>query len=419
MARRPEGYQVDEDGGIYYLRFTHPRTGIRHKVSLRTKDKEEAHRKAPEVYARLIAGVEVRPRAAVRLHLALLELCTRWLDSLEGQLAESTRDVYEDYAAAHWLTRWKWVHELTADNLNAYVRERLLHVTRGSVRKEASALRGLLAWLKEEKVIAEVPVFELPPKKAGQRARKRRVPVPLSVREVRAILAFLPEGSQRISRRKGPWRGLRFPLRDYATFLWETGLRPRTVECLEMPSSWRPGATMLLIDDEEDKARWGREVPLSRIALELLERHAQQEGAIWGRWDLRADLRAAARRAGLDGARAAAISTYDLRHARINALSDAGATRSGVQLLAGHSDAATTERYLHPLQEQAREALALLERPDVELWSRCEERPGQCGLPKGFRSGFGSVSPGQGPLALGVEEAVCPVLLGVCAKGGT
>lgn len=421
MARRPEGFRVAEDDGTYYLRFTHPRTGVRHKVSLRTKDPAEAHRTAPETYSRLISGTDgPRPRASIRLQVALLELCTGWLDSLEGQLAASTRDVYEDYAAAHWLKRWKWVHELTSEACARYVRDRLKLVTRKSVRKEASALRGFLAWLKEQKAILEVPTFDLPPKVAGQRARRRRMPVPLSAREVRALLELLPEESGRVVRKRGPWQGLRFPVRDYARFLWETGLRPATVERLRRPESWAPGRLTLLIEDDEDKARWGREVPLSRRALGVLERHAQSEGVIWGRRDLRPELREAARRLGLDEARAKAVSTYDLRHARLNALSDAGATRSGVQLLAGHTDPATTERYLHPLQDQAREALALLEEEEVqEVWTTCEELPGSCGLLKGFWSGIRSVSPQGGPFALLPEETVCPMILGRCAKGGT
>lgn len=420
MARRPEGFRVVEDDGTYYLRFTHPRTGVRHKISLRTKDPAEAHRTAPEAYSRLITGTDgPRPRASIRLQVALLELCTGWLDSLEGQLAESTRDVYEDYAAAHWLTRWKWVHELTAAALAQYVRDRLKLVTRKSVRKEASALRGFLGWLKEQKVIGEVPAFELPPKAPGKRAQKRRIPVPLSAREVRALLELLPEESTRIVRRKGPWKGLRFPVRDYARFLWETGLRPVTIERLRRPENWAPGRETLLIEDDEDKARWGREVPLSRVALELLRRHAQSEGPIWGRRDLRPELREAAQRAGLDEARAQAVSTYDLRHARINALRDAGATRAGVQLLAGHTDAGTTERYMHPLQDQAREALALLERGPGEVWSACEGRGGECKPPPGFRSGIGSVSLQGGPFALLPEETVCPAISERCAKGGT
>lgn len=49
-----------------------------------------------------------------------------------------------------------------------------------------------------------------------------------------------------------------------------------------MPRSWRPGQAELQIDDEEDKSIWGRAVPLSRRALEILSEHAPQAGPIWG-----------------------------------------------------------------------------------------------------------------------------------------
>jgi integrase len=422
MARRAQGHKVVLDDGWYYVRFRY--NNRRHKLALRTQDQAEAHRQAPEVYAAFIRGERQPIRgAAPTITTPLIDLCTTWLDSLEGVLAAGTRAVYEDYAAAHWLTRWKRLSELTEAALAGYVADRLKKVIRKSVRKEVSALRGFLGWLKTQGLLSEVPTIELPAKAAGTRAKKRRVPVPLSLIEVRMLIAALPEESRHMARSRAPYRRQKFPIRAYATFLWETGLRPSGVERMSNPDNWKPGRDTLTIDDDEDKAAWGREVPLSRRARELLEQYASTPGPLWGRWDLRVELRKAATKIGLDEARAQAVSTYDLRHARINALRDAGASRSGLQLLAGHTDAATTELYMHPLADQAKKALDLLEQPSELVLSTCEPASADCPIPLRQRrrigSAIGSVGAPQGPLALLPEATVCPVILTCCAKGGT
>lgn len=59
-------------------------------------------------------------------------------------------------------------------------------------RKEASALRGLLGWARDQELLDVVPTVELPHRGAGTRQHTRQ-PVPLSPSEVAAILAQLPE----------------------------------------------------------------------------------------------------------------------------------------------------------------------------------------------------------------------------------
>jgi integrase len=399
MARRPEGWKVRCYDGWYYVRFTHERR--EYKIALGTKNSGEAAAKAPVLYAEVIQGKRPTSRLTSSVNTPLDELVALWLDGLAapGGLDERTIHSYLCYARAQWLPRWERLGQLNAAALRGYIRERLGQVARSTVRKEASAMRGFLGWARDQDLLQEVPLVELPRRAAGVRQRDRK-PVPLSPEEVRAILAQLPERN-----RAGA------PVRGYAEFLWETGLRPATVEVLSVPGSWAPGRTELQITDDEDKARWGRMVPLSRRALELLASHAPPSGKIWGRPRLGERLKEAALAAGLTPERARRVAPYDLRHARLTALAEAGASRGALQLLAGHTQAATTERYLHGVEGAARAALEALR--EVAVCSTLE------GEAEGFPSEFPSVCPGEGGQCEGVKREVCslPRLRG--AQGGT
>lgn len=400
MARTAEGWKLREQGGYYYVRFRHQ--GRRHTLATGTRDPGEAARKAPGLYAEALARLAAGQGATRRLSAPattspLDELLALWLASLEGPagLAKGTRAIYEVYTTAHWLTRWDRLGQLTAAALKKYVRERLGKVTRKSVRKELSALRGFLAWCADDDqaLLPVAPVVTLPERKKGTRAVRRRDPVPLSAGEVRALLAQLPEEAPR-ARREGQVRGgERYPVRAYCELLWETGLRPKTIEALSVPTHWRPGAAALDLEDADDKVQWGRSVPLSLRACELLAEHAPASGAIFGRYRIEAYLRAAARAAGIESARARLVKAYDLRHARLTALADAGAARSAIQYLAGHTQASTTERYLHPLGGGAAAALALLE---ATTPATCAAAPRRCR----FGAAIGAACSGGGPLAV-------------------
>lgn len=410
MARRKTGFIVWQPaGGVYYVRFRH--AGHRHKVSLRTVDPREAHQRAAQVYAETVEGRR-QPRRVVTATAPLLDLAAEWLASLEGPGGLDPRTVssYLGYAR-RWGRRWETLPELTALALKEFVRARLGEVARASVRKEVAGLRGFLRWAHERGLLPAVPPIALPLRSPGTRQRTRR-PVPLSPAEVRALLAALPERSPRPVR-----GGAYYPVQAYAEFLYETGLRSSTVARLVRGASWDRGRTTLRIDDREDKAQWGRELPLSRRALELLEGRACQRGEpLWGYYRLDKLFRAAARSSGLDPDRASRVVPYDLRHARLTHLSDAGAARSGLQLLAGHRAAGTTDHYLHPQQSAAAAALAALEEaPSVPLCGPCRS---DC---KGLRAWDQprDQSPAEGPLCEAPRGEVSPRISGACAQGGT
>jgi integrase len=75
-------------------------------------------------------------------------------------------------------------------------------------------------------------------------------------------------------------------------------------------------AEWLLIRDEVDKNRFGRELPLSEAARRALDQVCPDMGLLFGSHDYRRLLREAAKAAGIDEYRAVRISDYDLAHTR-------------------------------------------------------------------------------------------------------
>jgi hypothetical protein len=78
--------------------------------------------------------------------------------------------------------------------------------------------------------------------------------------EIGRILERLPE-TTRAPRAPQP-----YPVRDWYVVAWETALRPRTLAKLCAPDDYREDAATLIIRDEADKSRFGRELPLSVAA---------------------------------------------------------------------------------------------------------------------------------------------------------
>jgi hypothetical protein len=92
---------------------------------------------------------------------------------------------------------------------------------------------------------------------------------------VEAIIARLPEYSP------GGRRGRRFAVKTPIVVAWETALRPATLEALRAPENFVKGNPTLLIDDEIDKARFGRELPLTDRARAALDSECLEVGLIF------------------------------------------------------------------------------------------------------------------------------------------
>ena len=372
MARIAEGWKLrrKRDDAPWEVRFT--LGGRRYEIGTGERDRGAAAVEAAKIYASALDGslAGVAPRPDTTSKAPLSRYVADWLASLATTHDPETRTTYEGYAR-RWLGGWAsaegapvagWASlaEVTTRACADYARARLAHVTRSTVQKELSALRGLLLWADEAALLAELPSPpRLPKRAAGTRAAGGRAPeaTPLSPAEVAAILEQLPEWSSR--------RADRYPVRAYFEVAAETGLRPATLQGLRYPDHWRRGATTLTIPAELDKSRWGREVPLSARALAALHAVAPEGGGlIFGVHPYHEGwLRPAATRAGLPLDRARRVVPYDLRHARITGLLAAGASLPGVQHLVGHQLATTTDRYTHPGPEHARAALRLVAPP--------------------------------------------------------
>lgn len=231
------------------------------------------------------------------------------------------------------------IHE---PGIGDYSRARLLQVLKKTLRKELSALRGFLGWCVERGWLDKVPEFPKLPKKAtGVRSGPHRAePVEVTEGQVRRFLAKLPAWSERSPRGENQKR---FPVRLYFEFLWETGLRPVTVATLSVPEHYLRGAKVLRITDASDKARFGRELPLSNRAAAILEELCPPSGPIFGRHSYRTYLWKAREAAKMPQG----FSTYDLRHGRAtDLLEKSGGNLLGVAYLLGHKHTTTTDKYL-------------------------------------------------------------------------
>lgn len=178
--------------------------------------------------------------------------------------------------------------------------------------------------------------------------------VDLTPAEAHAIIAAAPVYGRR-----------KRPIRAYFQALWETGLRPETIVSIEAPNDYRRGADTLRIRNEADKARYGRDVPLTAGAREALDSVCPEAGFLFERAPdgcapkVSHELRKAARLAGLTPGRASRISPYDLRHGRATELVHKTDLLSTSYLI-GHKHASTTDRYIHGRKEMAVLALAKL-----------------------------------------------------------
>jgi integrase len=273
----------------------------------------------------------------------VIELSARYLSETASERDPETNKLYlTTYFGTHIGPYFKTLGDITTAHAKDYVRARLAVVKPTTIAKELSALRGLLAWSEEQGYVDSAPLIP----KIGSRAtgtphpqRRRGKATELSVEEARAIVNLLPNYSE-------SKRIPQFVVRERFVVMYETALRPGTLNTLSVPEHYTPGSTTLTISDENDKARFGRELPLTAEARAALDAVCPQSGLIFGDHDYRDQLRKAAD-AVLDARRAATFTAYDLRHLRLTKLAEAG-NIIGAAYLAGHKRPSTTDRYLRP-----------------------------------------------------------------------
>lgn len=341
MGRHAQGWSLTERGRFWHVRFRHEKR--RYHISTGESDRERAGSAAAKIYADVTQGKR-RHALAARFALApLRDSVAEWLASLEGVLDEQTVATYTGYAA-RWLELWQRLDEAAHPaSLADYVADRLRAALAKTVRKELSALFGFFGWCVDHGLLSETPARPTIRKTVrGTRVGHQREKAPdYSPEQIAAALAALPE-----------WGGKgdnRFPVRARFVVAYETGLRPATLDALTWGHIERG---CIRVDDKHDKARFGREVPLSRVASAAIIKaglaslinaapgEADPNELIFGRHDYRPQLAKAAEAAGLPS-----LSPYDLRHARATHLVEAGHALSSVAFLLGHKQLTTTNRY--------------------------------------------------------------------------
>lgn len=348
MARHAKGWTLRRrtPGGVYLVRFTlHGRVVER---STGCRSRAEAEREAARIYAYAIANTPApRARGAGG---PLEEAVARWLVSLEATHDPGTLETWELYGRTHWLTRWRGVHELTAETLEAYRSDRLGSVSASTVRKELSALRIFLRWVGHPVMVPSVGKRTIGT--AYEKPRRQTAPE-LSPEQIDALLDALPVRS---TSRKVEG----FPIRARFVVAYETSLRPSTLDRLETPKHYRRGASTMLISADIDKARFARELPLSVRARRELDTVCPESGLIFGAHDYRWHLERAAREA-LPADVAARFCGAHLRSARITHALERTGNLPGVQWMAGHKLLASTSVYAKPSLRAAFEVLRQLE----------------------------------------------------------
>jgi len=154
-----------------------------------------------------------------------------------------------------------------------------------------------------------------------------------------------------------------FPIRARFIVAYETSLRPATLDALSVPEHWSRGRASLTVTDAIDKARFGREVPLTAAAVAALE-SVGRRGLIFGAHDYRHQLEKAAKQV-LPAQKAKTFCAYDFRHARLTEIAEKNLLAA--QYMGGHKKVTTTAIYVRPSLRAAKKTLAELEAPSIEV----------------------------------------------------
>lgn len=274
-----------------------------------------------------------------------------------------------------------------------FVTTRMRQVAKDTVIKEVGILFQFLTWLHEDKhfITGVPPRPKYRKKDLGTRVGPQRdEPVHLEDDVALRIIMHLPEYALRGSfgRHLDPAnlpKGA-FVLRDWMRFAFETGLRPSTVARLQAGVHWVRGTDFLRITSDIDKGRNAaqkgrpRHVPLTKVAKDILTKHAPKTGIIFGKPDGQPhDIRIQWKRAAtlelgaIDGARCA---PYDLRHGANYRMRDTvGGSLAGSMHMVGHSKASTNDLYMRGTEKAAYQVVDCLNARNAELEGKSVRKP--------------------------------------------
>jgi integrase len=290
-----------------------------------------------------------------------------WISEFKTTHARVTLDVWAMYGRNLWPGYFTDLERITHVTLKEYMRARLGVVKRESVRKELFALSSFLQFCSETFDLPSVQVPKLPKRALGVAyvKRRRKAAAELSPAQIRAVLRELPEWAS-----TSHHDAEQYAVRARFLLLYETGLRPSTIDRLRVPEHYAIGQTVLRLTPDVDKARFGRDVPLTKRARRILDYLVRKlgpdlQGPIFATaggaaHDYRKRLQRAAFKV-LPREVAVSFCGAHLRSARITHLLESGANIVGVQHLVGHKQISTTARYVRAGFRAATDAINVWE----------------------------------------------------------
>lgn len=355
MPRKAQGWKLRKTGSsdCYSIRFWDPQQKRQRELGTGETDAGRAATRGAQMYAEAIRGTfkPTRKRRQVEPPLSLIEAAAKWLESLKGTLDNGTIASYALYLETHWAPHFPSLLDVTTTAVKARISERLQIVKAHTVRKELSALRGLMAWAVECGLLSEAPVVPGVSKRvqgATYAVRRRSKPGELTQREIEKLISALPEYTPRLG-----------PVRARFVVGYEMALRPSLLDRLECPRNWHPGSEWLELQASIMKGRRESRKRLTRaalLALEGLGLDPSEPGLIFGAHDYRDTVRRAALSA-LGPEKAATFTAAHLRSAGITHFLDRGAPLSAAQAMADHKHASTTDRYVRASEKAIEEEL--------------------------------------------------------------
>lgn len=325
------------------------------ELSTGESDPDRAESRGAQLAAELLAGSKAppAPRRSTCDGLSTAVVAVDWLAACKGRLGELTVGAYALAVKSHLGKAFPSLLDVGYDSVKGYIDQRLKEVQPPTVRHELSVLRLLCEWAVEQHKLSRPPQIPGMPKRASGTAYskpRRAKPDENSPDEIRAFLDALPERSA-----LGYWVRPRFELQ------YETGLRSSTLDKLEVPKHWRPGARELRLEKMVLKNRRAYTLPLTDRAVAILKRVAPKTGIVFGKHDLREFTEAAAE-AALPEGKADRFAPIHLRSAFITHLLDQGAPLTVAQGAAGHARPSTTDRYSRTSERKVAEGLRKLGR---------------------------------------------------------
>lgn len=350
MGRTAKAWRIIWKRGWAYVRFTWSGVDVRH--ALWTQDPGTAAHDGAIHYAKVVSG-ELAISTSRQRPGQLLDLANAldaWIESKRPTLDHESVSMLETYARTY-VDFFASLDNLTEVTCEDFGTHRLGRALRTTVLRERAYLVQFLEWCKPRGYIQQVPhVPKLPPKAQGIRTGTHRAKaVRITKAEAVAIIKLLPAESKTIDGRK-------WPLQKRFDFMRLTGFRPETISRLSVPENWTRGASHVELTNEDDKARYGRDVDIVPDARRILMECAPEKGTIFGRHVFYKALKRAAALV-LDPARAKDFAPYDLRHHFARDLLDRGAKVRGVSYQLGHKRVSTTDKYLAPDRQAGAEAL--------------------------------------------------------------